>query len=73
MTDAATIARGLTEGEQARLLMGRTDWRESDWQDHCGIVWCEYCSGYIDTHIAPNLLSEADKAVRAELERIADE
>ncbi len=67
------IARGLTEGEQTRLLMGRTDWREGDWQDHCGIVDCEYCKGYIDVNIAPNLLSEADKAVRAELERNSHE
>lgn len=32
-----------TEGELARLRDGRHDWREGDWQDHCGIPGCEQC------------------------------
>lgn len=30
----------LTEGERARLLADRFDWRETSWQDHCGVPEC---------------------------------
>lgn len=71
MDDVAKIARGLSEDEIARLLTGRPDWRDADWQDHCGNSECERCTGLIDTQIAPNALSDADKALREYLERQA--
>lgn len=69
MTDPKQIAAQLSEGERLRLLMGRTDWRDADWQDHCGDPNCDHCAGWTDLHVAPNLLSDADKAVRALLEK----
>lgn len=65
---AEEIAVGLTDGERRRLLMGRTDWRDADWQDHCGDPNCGHCTGFVDDHVAPNRLSEGDKAVRSILE-----
>ena len=65
---AEEIAAGLSENERLRLIMGRTDWRDADWQDHCGDPCCDHCTGWIDQHVAPNLLSAEDKAVRAILE-----
>lgn len=62
---AEEIAAGLTDGERRRLIMGRTDWREDQWQDHCGDPNCEHCTGFVDDHVNPNWLSEDDKAVRA--------
>lgn len=70
---AERVAKGLTDGEKSRLLMGRTDWREDDWEDHCGDFECEHCSGWVDQHVAPNLLSPEDKAVRAILSKEADD
>lgn len=66
MTEVEAVVSGLSEGERQRLLDGRTDWRDEDWQDHCGDVDCEYCHGYIPDG-RPNLLSPADLAVRAHL------
>lgn len=67
MTDVARIAAGLSEGEKQRLLAGRYDWRENMWQDHCGDIDCEMCSGLIPDG-RPNSLSPADKAVRSHLQ-----
>lgn len=66
--NAEEIAAGMSEGERRRLLMGRTDWRDAEWQDHCGDLDCDECKGFVDDHVAPNLLSDEDKAVRAILE-----
>lgn len=65
MTDPQAIAARLSEGERLRLLMGRTDWRDADWQDHCGDPNCDHCTGWTDQHVAPNLLSAEDQAVRS--------
>lgn len=35
----------LSEGELARLLAGRLDWRDADWEDCCGLPDCEQCDG----------------------------
>jgi len=67
--NAADIVAGLSEGERNRLLMGRTDWRDEDWEDHCGDPNCDHCTGWVDQHVAPNYLSDEDKAVRAILEQ----
>lgn len=64
---ANEIAENLTEGEKSRLLMGRTDWREDDWQDHCGDPNCDHCTGWVDQNVNPNRLSEHDQALRAAL------
>ena len=66
------IAAGLSDGARERLRMGRTDWRDSDWEDHCGDLNCDDCTGFTDTHINPNALSEQDKAVRAILKEQDD-
>lgn len=68
MTDPAEIARSMSDGERHRLLMGRTDWRDADWQDHCGDPNCDHCTGWVDLHVAPNSLSTEDRAVRAILQ-----
>ena len=38
----------LTDGERARLLAGRHDWRESAWEDECGVPRCGHdcCAVY---------------------------
>lgn len=72
MKTAEQIAAGLSKGERDRLWEGRTDWRDSDWQDHCGDPNCDHCTGFTDTHINPNALSEQDKAVRAILKEQDD-
>lgn len=61
------VADGLTEGEARRLIDGRTDWRDEDWQDHCGDPQCEDCTGWSDTHIAPSRLSPEDQILRTYL------
>lgn len=38
---------GMTEDERRRWLAGRSDWREDEWQDHCGRQGCEECRGEI--------------------------
>ena len=38
---------GMTEDERRRWLAGRSDWREDEWQDHCGRHGCEECRGEI--------------------------
>jgi hypothetical protein len=35
----------VTEAEQRRYEQGRADWRECDWQDHCGDYDCQNCDG----------------------------
>ena len=52
MTDLAR----LSSGERDRLLAGRRDWRDDDWQDHCGDPFCESCTGWADTN--ENTLTE---------------
>ena len=69
LTDIEWLASQLSEGERARLVDGRSDWRDADWQDHCGIVSCESCSGWMDTH-SNTLREEHDRegfALRAHL------
>lgn len=66
MPDLEERAAGLTENEKLRLIYGRVDWRESEWQDHCGDLGCEHCHGYIPT-ARPLLLSDEDKVLRAHL------
>ena len=69
MTDIDGIIAGMSEAEKSRLIHGRHDWRDDDWQDHCGDPNCEHCDGATwDQHISPNWLSDTDKAVRARLE-----
>jgi hypothetical protein len=47
----AVLQDGLTESmsgaERERFLAGRDDWRDGDWQDHCGDPGCGYCCGEI--------------------------
>ena len=62
--DLEHIADGLTDGERSRLSYGRLDWRDDEWQDHCGDPSCEICPGLIPDP-APHRLSDADQAVRA--------
>ena len=45
--DTKTVGSGvlytqpeLTPGERARLLAGRHDWREDQWEDDCGVLDC---------------------------------
>lgn len=70
--EVARIAAGLTDGERTRLLLGRSDWREEDWEDHCGDYDCEQCNGYVDGSQPP--LNERNdpegSAVRAHLQGI---
>lgn len=73
MPDAAEIARGLSESERRRLIYGRRDWREADWQDHCGEVDCSMCDGALIPDPEPQRLSSEDAAVRAELLKDADD
>jgi len=61
--DIAKIPEGLSDRARDRLIYGRLDWRDSDWQDHCGDLDCDDCSGYIPD-AEPHRLSEKDKAVR---------
>lgn len=69
MTDEARrVAMGLGENEKRRLLEGRTDWREDEWQDHCGDWDCEHCKGSIIFDGTPNRLSDADKSLRTILQ-----
>lgn len=35
----------MTRKENDRYLAGRYDWREKDWQDHCGEPECKQCEG----------------------------
>ena len=37
-----------TDGERVRLLAGRHDWREQNWQDECGVPDCGHpcCERY---------------------------
>lgn len=37
----------MSESERRRYLDGRDDWQENAWQDHCGVIDCEHCTGYI--------------------------
>lgn len=57
------IAGQLSEGERMRLLAGRLDWRDEDWQDHCGDVGCPFCDGEIPWP-EPGRLPPAEAAVR---------
>jgi hypothetical protein len=57
------IAAGLSEGERDRLLYGRLDWRDSNWQDHCGDLNCDHCTGYIPDP-TPLRLPPKDQALR---------
>lgn len=66
--DPHAIAAWLSDDERDRLLHGRPDWRETDWQDHCGVPNCEYCEGALVPEPDPNRLSDEDKAVRAILQ-----
>jgi len=45
----ATLSKGvlftqpdLTDGERVRLLAGRHDWREHEWEDECGVLDCKH-------------------------------
>ncbi len=60
--------RGLSENEKRRLLDGRLDWREDDWQDHCGDLECVMCDGALIPDGWPLKLSPEDQAVRAALQ-----
>jgi hypothetical protein len=64
--DVEAIVRGLSEGERARLAFGRRDWRDNAWQDHCGDIECEHCSG-LSPDPEPHRLSQRDQAVRQSL------
>ncbi len=57
----------LTIGERERLRAGRTDWRQREWQDHCGIEGCEQCDGAFIPAGRPHLLSIASKHARMRL------
>jgi len=47
----------LTDGERARLLAGRSDWREDQWQDECGVPDCEHdCCAVFWGRKAPTVL-----------------
>lgn len=37
----------LSEGERIRLLAGRSDWQDDQWQDNCGVPGCGHdcCEG----------------------------
>lgn len=61
----------LSDGERQRLLDGRADWREDDWQDHCGDLDCSFCDGEIPS-AGPNDLKPADQALRAALKESPD-
>ena len=40
-----------SESELIRFTDGRHDWRDSDWQDHCGLPGCELCErGEVAAH-----------------------
>jgi hypothetical protein len=34
-----------SESELRRFIDGRHDWRDEEWQDHCGLPGCELCEG----------------------------
>ena len=61
--DLVEKVAALTGGERARLMYGRLDWRDSDWQDHCGDPNCDHCTGYIPDP-EPRRLSPQDAALR---------
>ena len=54
-------ALALSEEERDRLLQRRYDWRESEWQDHCGVVECPECDGDIPSS---DRLNPEDEALR---------
>ena len=64
MTDAAQIAAGLTEGEKRRLIDGRRDWREHEWQDHCGDWDCDRCEGALIPDTNPSQIRKEDVPLR---------
>lgn len=44
-----------TPEELRRFRDGRHDWRDSDWQDHCGLPGCELCErGEVASHAIPD-------------------
>ena len=60
--------RDLTTGERVRLLAGRHDWREEDWQDHCGED-CDTCheNGAWIPDGTPHALPMEEKVLRSAL------
>lgn len=69
--DPDRIIAGLSEGERTRIRLGRGDWRDSDWQDHCGDYDCEQCTDYIDP-IGCGKLDAIGLAVRQRLQEMND-
>lgn len=57
----------MTEDERRRYLAGRHDWREHQWQDHCGLPGCdeEACCKWND-------MPEGDARVAADRRRFSD-
>lgn len=37
---ATSAGRDITPDEEARFNAGRSDWREADWEDECGVPDC---------------------------------
>jgi hypothetical protein len=57
----------LSADERERLMAGRSDWRDADWQDHCGNLDCVHgCDGDIPDG-RPNLLRVEERHARLRL------
>lgn len=55
----------VTDAERRRRNAGRTDWRDSEWQDHCGDRACEDCHGIGPLGPNPTAPHDAPEAERA--------
>lgn len=56
----------MSEDERRRWDEGRDDWRDSEWEDHCGRSDCEFCDkGALIANAAnPSILRETRKPIR---------